>query len=305
MNALRAFEAAGRHVSFTKAAAELGVTHGAVSRQVASLEAWLGVPLFRRTAAQLALTDAGREYLAELTPMLNQLALVSMQLKDRAAPAVLRVNAPPTFAMRWLIPRLPGFQLKRPDVEVLLTTSLAPVNFDEGKYDIAIAGAHEPLSGCVSRPFMTELIVPVCHVDLVETNGLTEPAGLAHHALLSYATEPYSWPDWLAAVGLPRLRPRSSLKFEQMFFALQAAVGGLGVVLVPLFLAIDDIIAGRLCTPFGLLAARQRQYFANTPRTNAVMESFWDWLRREGRDTEQSIEQWTAGRPGAPVPDSE
>jgi len=295
LNAVRAFEAAARHVSFTRAADELSVTHGAVSRQVALLEDWLGVPLFRRSPSQLTLTEAGRSYLSDMTPALDRISVASTQLLERVSSTALRISAPPTFTMRWLIPRLSGFQRKRADIEIKLTTSLAPVSFAEREYDIAIRGAHEATPGCESVAFMTEVIVPVCHVDLLEHGRLLEPADLARQTLINYATEPYNWADWLEAAGVPGLRPAGSLKFEQMFFALQAAAEGLGVVLVPLFLVADDIIAGRLAAPFGTLALRQRQYFANyTSATvsNPAIAGFCEWLVREGRDTEMSISTW-------------
>jgi LysR family glycine cleavage system transcriptional activator len=294
LNAVRAFEVAARHVSFTKAAEELHVTHGAVSRQVALLEQWLGTALFKRSPSQLTLTEAGRSYLAEVTPALDRIAVASSHLLEQAAPTALRISAPPTFTMRWLIPRMSGFQRRRADVEIKLTTSLAPVNFQEHGYDIAIRGAAEPLPNCRSLPFMTETIVPVCHVDLLE-QGLEQPVDLARHTLISYGTEPYSWSEWLAAAGVPELKPASMLKFEQMYFGLQAAAEGLGLVLVPLFLVADDIIAGRLCAPFGTRAAKQRRYYANSSPTapnSAVIEAFCQWLVREGHDTEQSIEAW-------------
>jgi LysR family glycine cleavage system transcriptional activator len=292
LNAIRAFEAAGRHVSFTRAAVELNVTHGAVSRQVGLLESWLGTSLFRRSASQLALTEAGRLYLAEVTATLDRLAVASMHMRDQAAPTALRISAPPTFAMRWLLSRISGFQRRRPDIEIRLTTSTAPVSFRDDAYDIAIRGADRPLPGCVSLPFMTELIVPVCHADLLDRGLMRQPRDLARHTLISYATEPYSWSDWLHAAGTPEVRPRGSLKFEQMYFALQAAVDGLGVVLVPLFLAIDDIITGKLCMPFGVLAAKQRQYFANAAHPTPTVAAFYEWLLREGRDTEQQMADW-------------
>jgi len=285
-------------VSFTKAASELSVTHGAVSRQVALLERWLGTSLFRRTASQLALTEAGRSYLSEVTPTLDRLAVASMHVRDQIAPKSLRINAPPTFTMRWLIPRLSAFQRKRPDVQVSLTTSMAPVNFAEHGYDVAIQGAVEPLPGCISLPFLTEMIIPVCHVDLVDSGKLRAPQDLAEQTLISFATEPYAWSDWLQAAGVPDLKSAGSLKFEQMYFALQAAAEGLGIVLVPLFLAIDDIITGRLCTPFGLLAAKQRRYFVNAPRSAPIVDSFGEWLLQEGRDTEKSIAEWAKGIKG-------
>ncbi len=295
LNAVRAFEAAARHVSFTKAAEELAVTHGAVSRQVALLEDWLGTTLFHRAASQLTLTADGRSFALELTSMLDRLAVLTMHMTRKAAPTAIGVSAPPTFTMRWLIPRLSGYQRRRPEVEVRLTTSLAPVNFQENNYDVAIRGALEPQVGCHSTPFMTEIIVPICHVDLVESGGLREPGDLARHPLIHYATEPYPWSTWLKAVGVPQIVGASTLNFEQMYFALQAAAEGLGVVLVPLFLVADDIVAGRLCAPFGLLGAMQRHYYANTSAAstrNPAITEFYAWLEEEGRSTEAFIAQW-------------
>lgn len=294
LNALRAFEAAARRQSFTQAAAELHVTHGAVSRQVALLEDWLGRPLFVRARSQVQLTDAGRRYLADVTPALDRIAVASAQLQEKPDTATLLVSAPPTFTMRWLIPRLSTFQRSHPAVEVKLTTSLAPVNFAQHDYDIAIRGATEPLPGCRSEPFMTETIVPVCHADLLE-RGLREPADLARHTLISYGTEPYAWADWLHKAGVPALQPAGTLAFEQMFFALQAAAEGLGVVLVPLFLVADDILAGRLCAPLGMRAAKLRRYYANRALRGdgqALVQHFCGWLQEAGQETEQSIDQW-------------
>lgn len=297
LNALRAFEVAARHESFTQAALELHVTHGAISRQVALLEDWLGRLLFTRLRSQVVLTDAGRRYLADVTPALDRIAVASAQALDRGRATTLQVSAPPTFTMRWLIPRLSAFQRQHAEVEVRLTTSIAPVDFQNQGYDLAIRGATAPPAGCRSLAFMTETIVPVCHADLLE-RGLRTPADLARHTLIDYATAPYAWADWLAAAGTPALRPASALNFEQMYFALQAAAEGLGLVLVPLFLVADDIIAGRLCAPFGTLGAKQRRYYANLPlrtESGALVASFCDWLLREGQDTERSIEQWASG----------
>ncbi|WP_238534414.1 LysR substrate-binding domain-containing protein [Advenella kashmirensis] len=299
LNAVRAFEVAARHVSFTKAAAELNVTHGAVSRQVALLEDWLGVALFHRTPSQLSLTEEGREYLNEVSTALDRLVNASMHVMQRAAPVVLRVNAPPTFTMRWLIARMSVFQRKRPDVEIRLTTSVAPPNFQENTYDIALRGQQGPLNNCRSIPFMTEIIIPICHVDLQETLRLAHPRDLAAHTLISYATEPYAWSEWLTAAGVPDLKPANILSFEQMYFALQAASEGLGLAMVPLFLAIDDIIAGRLCVPFGPLGAKRRTYYVNSiaiSKAQTLNVDFCEWLQQEGRDTEQSITAWAASQ---------
>lgn len=297
MNALKAFEAAARHVSFTKAAQELHVTHGAVSRQVSILEDWMGTALFQRTASQVSLTENGRAYASEVTSLLDRLALVTMQVTQKSAPTIINVSAPPTFTMRWLIPRLSSYQRVRPGVEVRLTTSIAPVNFHENHYDVAIRGALEPLSNCDSKPFMTETIVPICHADLVESGGLRSPHDLSRHTLIGYATEPYSWRTWLTEAGLPDEEGANTIHFEQMYFALQAASEGLGVVLVPLFLVADDIVTDKLCAPFGLHGAMHRRYYANTKSSaghNPYINEFRAWLIEEGCSTEQSISAWAA-----------
>jgi LysR family glycine cleavage system transcriptional activator len=256
----------------------------------------------------LSLTDAGRTFLAAVTPALDRIAVTSMQLLEQTEPTALRISAPPTFTMRWLIPRISAFQRRRGGVEVKLTTSTATVNFEDRIYDVAIRGANQALPGMLSVPFMTETIVPICHPDLLEQGRLAEPHLLKDHTLISYDTEPMSWSEWLPMAGQADLRISHNLQFEQMYFALQAAAEGLGVVLVPLFLVADDIIAGRLCAPFGLLGARQRRYYANAPLTaqeSPVIEGFCEWLLKEGQDTELSIDQlaqtmgWTP--PAAPM----
>lgn len=299
LNAVRAFEVAARHVSFTKAAAELNVTHGAVSRQVALLEEWLGTLLFLRSASQLTLTTAGRNYLPEVSAVFDRLSVASNYTKQHASPTALRVSAPPTFVMRWLLPRMSTFQRQHPHVEIKLTTSMAPVDFQSNTYDVAIRGNQAPLTDCDSRPFMGEIIVPVCHADLLESLPLRGPQDLAGHTLISYATEPYSWEEWLDTVGAAALRPANMLSFEQMYFALQAASEGLGITLVPLFLVIDDIVAGRLCTPFGMQALKRRTYYANyvhQSKPSVIINSFCEWLIQEGRDTEQSTADWAVAQ---------
>lgn len=302
LNAIRAFEAAARHVSFSRAADELQVTHGAISRHVAALEAWLGVPLFHRAPSHLTLTQAGRSYLLDVTAVLDRLALASSALADSAPPSVLRVSSPPTFAMRWLIPRLSVYQRRRPGIELRVLTSRAPVNFSGNAYDVALRGALEPPPGCVAVPLMTESILPICHVDLVER--LQSPEDLSRHTLITYATEPYSWTDWLHATGKPDQRAGAVLRFEELFFALQAASEGLGIALVPLFLVIDDLIAGRLAAPFGSLGVRKRNYFAcyqAEPAGTTTLAEFCAWLQAECRDTEQLMADWASPEPARAV----
>ena len=294
LNAVKAFEAAARLVSFTKAGEELNVTHGAISRQVALLESWLGVTLFQRVKSQVVLTEAGRKFLMKIGDALDQISLAAIHVAQDADPVTLTVNAPPTFTLRWLIPRLSTFQRRHLGINVRLTTSLHPVDFSKEKYNIAIRGAQEPLPGILSRTFLTESILPVGHPDLLEKQSLATPADLAHHTLLSYSTEPYSWTEWFEEVNATDVKPAGVLKFEQMYFALQAAMEGLGVALIPYFLIADDIATGRLCTPFGSLGVRTRNYYANlnpAAMHNPAQDAFCNWLEQEGMSTMELCKQ--------------
>jgi LysR family glycine cleavage system transcriptional activator len=293
LNAIRAFEAAARHVSFTKAAQELQVTHGAISKQVAILEGWLGIDLFMRSKSQVVLTPSGKDFLSSLTPALDRIAVSASQLIDRSVENVFQINAPPTFNLRWLIPRISTFQKKINHLEIKLTSSIEPIDFDSGEYDVAIRGASVALANHVSVPFMTETIVPVCHPDLMEYGRLQQVRDLNQHTLISYVTEPYAWKHWLVEANASNIKPANHLEFEQMYFALQAAAEGLGIVLVPLFLVADEVISGKLMLPFGLLGARTRRYFLNAPLLipqNPVIEKFTSWLAQEGQDTELAID---------------
>jgi LysR family glycine cleavage system transcriptional activator len=292
LNAVRAFEAAARHVSLTQAARELSVTHGAISKQVATLEAWLGTPVFVRSPTQLTLTDAGRTLLAAVTPALDRISVAATHLLEQKDTRTLTVHAPPTVMIRWLIPRLSNFQRRAPTVDIRFAASAAPLDFEAGGYNIAIRGGYQPPEGVVAIPFMTETILPICHPDLLEGGRLRRPQDLERQTLLSYDSEPMPWVEWLALAQKPALRPAHALQFEQMFLALQAASEGLGIVLVPLSMVADDIITGKLCAPFGVSVSRKRQYFALIApgwHGNPVVETFCDWLIKEGEDTERFV----------------
>lgn len=295
LNAVRTFEAAARHVSFTNAAAELFVTHGAVSRQVALLEDWFGIKLFRRSPSQISLTEAGQLYYREITAILDRLALASMDMKERAAPSVLRINAPPTFTMRWLIRRLNAFQRKRPDVELRMTTLLGPINANDISVDVAILAGQGDIPGWKSIHFMTEFIAPVCHADLIKRGELRTMTDLVKHTLITYQTEPYGWDQWATAAGGELSGGQDKLRFEQMFFALQAALDGLGIGLFPLFLIIDELVDKKLVVPFGSLGVSRRNYnlwYREDAEGHAVIKEFCSWISDAGRLTEQTTLAW-------------
>lgn len=303
LNAVRAFEAAARHKSLSKAAEELSVTHGAVSRQVAVIEDWVGRPLFKRTPSQLILTDAGRTYQQELTPLFDRLSLCSLAARENAR-SEIRVKAPPTFTMRWLIPRMSGFQLRHPHVAIRLATSTAPADLQDGDCDVAIHSIRADHERTTCRTFMNDYYIPICHADLVAGGG--NPIDLLRQRpRISYATWEDSWSAWHAATGEEAAERPDDLRFEQMFFALQAALEGLGTVILPVALVLDDLVQGRLIAPFGLRGARHRPWLACSAVSRAadpVVESFQAWIDLEGRDFECSASDWIDGAVGGDNP---
>lgn len=291
LNAIKAFEAAARHVSFSKAASELEVTHGAISKQIAILEQWLSTPLFLRNKSQISLSKSGQELFEAVSPALDRIALGVLNVIDQNELENFRISAPPTFTLRWLIPRLSTFQKKMEHVEFLLSSSIEPIDFEMNQYDVAIRGADSPSANFVSVPFMTETIVPICHPDILEKIEFNSYQDLHSHTLIHYDTEPVSWKDWLKSENTLKIQCHH-LHFEQMYFALQAASEGLGIVLVPLFLVADEVISGKLVLPFGLKGARTRRYYLNAPLqvpANPLVENFISWLTKEGNDTEKAI----------------
>jgi LysR family glycine cleavage system transcriptional activator len=285
LNAVRAFEVAARLGSLKAAAAELGVTHGAVSRQVGLLEEWLGPPsLFSRASRGVVLTAAGEALLAEFSPALDRIAAASRHHRDHAgAPATrpLRVNALATFSLRWLLPRLASFRAEQPGIDVQLTTANEPVDALPDEYDVVIRGGPDTFHGFVSVPLLTERRLPVCSPALLERSPLETVDDLAHHTVLHVSTMPRLWRDWLAQAGHPGLQPAASLTLDHFYLSLQAAVDGLGVAMGPTTLIGDDLAAGRLVTPFPAISLPARSYYAylpaqDPPDPNGTL--FCNWL---------------------------
>jgi LysR family transcriptional regulator, glycine cleavage system transcriptional activator len=281
LNAVKAFEAAARHASFTRAADELHVTHGAVSRQVQMLEAWLGAPLFERHNRRVVLTEAGAAFVAETGATPTRIALATARQVERGRPRLLHINALATFTLRWLIPRLSGFQRANPAIEVRLTTSNVPLAQLTEPFDVAIRGGPDTRPGHVAEPFLSERRIPVCSPALLRRLPLGEPAQLRQHTLLHAATLPRVWPDWLRAAGVPDLTPQASVTLEHFYLTLQAALDGLGVAMGPERLIADDVAAGRLTLPFAGPALPARSYYTYVPEARAedpAIRAFCGWL---------------------------
>lgn len=267
LNAVRAFEAAARRSSFKDAAAELGVTHGAVSRQIRLLEEWLGPPtLFRRLSHGVALTAEGRALLAEIQPALERIArAAALHGRKASGTVVLRVNALATFSLRWLVPKLGLLREAHPDIAIELTTGSEPVDGLASDYDLIIRGGPDAFHGFEARLLLPERRLPACSPTLLRRQPLDEVGDLAGHTLLHVASMPRLWRDWLAKAGQGALDPAATLTLDHFYLSIQAAVDGLGVAMAPSTLIEDDLNAGRLVAPFPQVSLPSRSYFAYTP----------------------------------------
>jgi LysR family glycine cleavage system transcriptional activator len=257
LNGIKAFEATARTGSFTKAADELNVTPAAVSRMVHLLEERLGLPLFARKANRLGATQAGRTYQAGLTALFDQLAALTDQVKATAGSRVLTVGVGPTFAIRWLIPRLADFQKIDPDIEVRFATggAAAPFN-DDWTCGIRLGDGEWP--GLVAERLFAADLVPVCTPGMAKR--LTAPDDLKGATLLRVTHAPDDWPRWFKSAGIPRIAVKGPA-FDYYGQALQAAADGVGVALGIRPYVDDDLRAGRLVAPFGHSVPKGQQWY--------------------------------------------
>ncbi len=277
MNGIKAFEAAARSGSFAAAAQELNVTPAAISRMVRLLEDRLALPLFRRRPNGLELTPAGHAYQAGLTPIFDALANLTAQVTALANPRVLTVGVGPTFAIRWLIPRLASFQELEPDTDVRITTGGAAAPFaDDWTCGIKLgSGAWPELA---AEPLFAADLVPVCSPGLAET--LENPADLKHATLLRVTHALDDWPRWLKAAGVAGAA-LSGPQFEYYGQAQQAAADGVGVAMGIRPYIDDDLAAKRLVTPFALTVPKgEAWYLVYKParREEPAFAAFRHWL---------------------------
>lgn len=286
LNALRAFEAAGRLGSFKEAAAELHVTQGAVSQQVRLLETWLGASLFERHNRRVALTPAAKAYLEEIAPLFKQLSQATARYgASDAVSRTLSVNALATFTLRWLVPRLTKFRAEHPDVHVKVETSNAPLESLKEDYDIVIRGGPDTFYGYAMQPFLSEERLPVCSPALLQRVPLHSPQDLRQHTLLHSSSLPRVWSDWLAKAHVPLFEPVANLTFDHFYLTLQAAVDGAGIAMGPTALVADDLATSRLVTPFTSPRLPSRRYCTYVPEAKSqdeLVTLFCEWLIREG-----------------------
>ena len=290
LNAVRAFEAVARNGSVTRAAHELSVTQGAVSRHVRTLEQWLGARLFVRTQRGVTLTTQGTAYFRALRGALDQIDHATRQLQQSPDESLLRLKLPPTFAIRWLIPRLARFHALHPRIDVQITTSHERADFDREDIDACIHSEREPPQGPGFRRLVGEVLLPVCSPRLLARGAaLAAPADLARHVLLCSLNRPDDWPVWLDAAGVPQIDGTSGLKFENAALAYQAAIDELGVMIAQRALVQDDIAAGRLVAPIPLPLRTPGGYYLAYPPyrpPTARVAAFEEWIVREAQSAE-------------------
>jgi LysR family glycine cleavage system transcriptional activator len=257
LNGIKAFEAAARSGSFAGAGAELNVSAAAVSRMVHLLEQRLGVALFERKANRLAMTPAGRAYQSGLTPIFDALASLTAQVTAPSSVRVLTIGVGPTFAMKWMIPRLADFRQHEPDIDVRITTGGAAVPFgDDWSCGIKLGDGDWP--GLMAEPLFAGDLLPVCGPTLAVQ--LKRPGDLRGPSLLRVAHSPNDWPLWLKAAGVARVTARGP-EFQFYGHALQAAVDGLGVAMGIRPYIDDDLAAGRLVAPFALTVPKGMRWY--------------------------------------------
>lgn len=294
LNALKAFEAAARHESFTKAAQELNVTQGAVSHQVKALETQLGLRLFLRERQRLAITEAGRAYLEIVRDAFDRIAGGTERLLQRQRSGVLTVSTSPNFAAKWLVPRLGRFAEANPGIDLRIGATVQHVDFAREEVDVAIRHGDGEWSGLHVARLCVEELFPVCSPKLLKGRGaLRTPADLARHTLL-HLGEPLDWNKWLQAAGVRDMEISRGPVFSQTSLAIDAAIDGQGVALARTALCASDLLAGRLVRPFDFALKVPYAYWIICPKVNADLPkiaAFRDWLLAEAAEDTRRLRQ--------------
>lgn len=282
---LIAFECAARHLSFTRAAEELHLTQGAISKQVRHLETRLGVELFRRVRQRIVLTDAGRIYLHDIRGALEQMTSATRQVMSYAGSAdVLNLAVLPTFGTRWLAPRLAEFGRKYPDAGLNLSVRLQPFDFDEEPFDGAIHHGDPVWAGAIAERLFAEEVVPVASRIFKERHDIRSPQDLARVPRLQLATRPLAWRQWFDLAGVETDTAFQGARFEQFVMISEAAIHHAGAALMPKLFIEDELASGRLVRLFDLSLDQHTAYYFVYPEGRTmrpVVSAFRKWLTEE------------------------
>lgn len=267
LNALRAFEAAARHLSFTRAAGELNVTQAAISHQIKSLEEHLGLPLFRRLNRTMMLTEEGQTLFPAVRDALDGLAEAVERLRARETGGTLTVSTLPSFAVKWLVPRMSRFQDRHPDIDLRISAKEQLADFARDGIDVAVRFGNGTWPGVRAEWLADESLTPVCSPALLPS--LQHPSDLAHATLLHEDMLPLrdfpTWKTWLSAAGVTGADPTRGPRFSHTHLMLQAAMDGRGVAIGQLLIVGGDLAAGRLVEPFNFRLPTGFSYYLVYP----------------------------------------
>ena len=296
--ALLAFEACARHESFTKAALELSLTHSAVCRQIAGLEEFLGVSLFHRSKRGVSLSDAGRTYSRQVALRLNALERDTLDLMaHRGRGGSLELAVLPTFATRWLMPRLASFQRAHPDISINFTASTRPFLFDETEFDAVIHCGPAVWPGVASHTLMQENLVPVCSPALIAPQLAISAEHIWHYPLLQQTTRPYVWRQWFESLGVKVEHDLAGPRYELFSMLGQAAMQQMGICLMPPFLIEDELKSGALMIPLAhpfMSGNTYRLMYPQDKASSPALSLFRDWLLEQAQqycqDRERSVQ---------------
>jgi LysR family glycine cleavage system transcriptional activator len=282
LNGLRAFEAAARHMSFTDAAEELSVTQAAISHQVRGLEQRLGLKLFVRRNRSLLLSEAGQAYLPSVRAAFDQLNEATEKLLQKDKGGHLTVTTTASFAMKWLVPRLGGFQRANAEIDVRISTGTGLVDFSREDVDIGIRYGRGQWPNLMAERLVSEDVMPVCAPSLVKgPNGLRKPADLKRFTLIHIGSFPDDWQVWLTAAGVRGVDASRGVTFDFALAGYQAAMDGLGVALGRNPLVEPDLRAGRLVVPFEFKRSSDFAYYLVYPPEairRRKIKAFRDWI---------------------------
>ena len=276
------FESAARHESFSHAAKELNLTDSAVSRQMTSLQAFLGVKLFLRVNRRTTLSETGRIYVEQIRRMLDQIERTTTSLTTfRADTYVLELAAIPTFTTKWLMPRLKSFRDLHPGITVNISERIEPFSLGEANFDAAIHYDHPGWAGMKQVKLFSEELVPVINPQAFDVARMGSPADLARVPLLHNANRLDAWERWFQRAGVANVKPCQGGRFDLYSHVIAAVIAGLGVGLVPRIYVVDELRSGKLVTPFRETLPNEKTYCIVYPAQKEACEPlrrFTDWM---------------------------
>lgn len=283
ISSLTAFDAVARTGSFSAAAAELSLTQGAISRQIATLEDQVGIALFDRNSRGVTLTATGREYAKGIAEVLGRIRTLTLEVMAKGPANSLSLAIPPTFGTRWLMPRMPGFVRENPDIIINFATRIGRVDFEAEEIDAAIHVGRADWPDARCDLLMQEMVAPVCSPEFLRANPVHSPERLLSLPLINLASRPGAWEHWFQSLGI-EAKLAGGMRFEQFSNVAQACIAGLGVALMPLFLIASELKNGQLVRAYEHEVESLSAYYLVRPLRKVSYPpviAFSNWLMEE------------------------